>query len=102
MGASLETRVPLLDKELIEFAWRVPTSMKVRHGNGKWLMRETLYRHVPKKLIDRPKRGFGVPLEHWLRGELRESGRKISLAKAGSGGKGSSIRSRSGANGRNI
>jgi asparagine synthase (glutamine-hydrolysing) len=72
MGVSLEGRIPLLDTKLIEFAWRIPFSMKVRDGKGKWLMRETLYRHVPKALIDRPKRGFGVPLEHWLRGELRE------------------------------
>ena len=72
MGVSLEGRIPLLDTNLIEFAWRIPFSMKVRDGKGKWLMRETLYRHVPKALIDRPKRGFGVPLEHWLRGELRE------------------------------
>jgi len=72
MGVSLEGRIPLLDTQLIEFAWRVPYSMKVRDGKGKWLMRETLYRHVPKAMIDRPKRGFGVPLEHWLRGELRD------------------------------
>lgn len=72
MGVSLEGRIPLLDTKLIEFAWSVPLSMKVRDGKGKWLMRETLYRHVPKPLIDRPKRGFGVPLEHWLRGELKE------------------------------
>lgn len=72
MGVSLEGRIPLLDTNLIEFAWKVPFSMKVRGGQGKWLMRETLYRHVPKAMIDRPKRGFGVPLEHWLRGELRD------------------------------
>jgi asparagine synthase (glutamine-hydrolysing) len=72
MGVSLEGRIPLLDTNLIEFAWKVPFSMKVRGGQGKWLMRETLYRHVPKSMIDRPKRGFGVPLEHWLRGELRD------------------------------
>jgi asparagine synthase (glutamine-hydrolysing) len=72
MGVSLEGRIPLLDTNLIEFAWKVPFSMKVRGGQGKWLMRETLYRHVPKTMIDRPKRGFGVPLEHWLRGELRD------------------------------
>ena len=72
MGVSLEGRIPLLDTELIEFAWRVPFSMKVRDGKGKWLMRETLYRHVPKALIDRPKRGFGIPLDVWLRGPLRD------------------------------
>ncbi len=72
MGVSLEGRIPLLDADLIEFAWGIPFSMKVREGRGKWLMRETLYRHVPKPLIDRPKRGFGVPLEHWLRADLRD------------------------------
>lgn len=72
MGVSLEGRIPLLDTDLIEFAWRVPYSMKVRDGKGKWLMRETLYRYVPKAMIDRPKRGFGVPLDHWLRCELRD------------------------------
>lgn len=72
MGVSLEGRIPLLDTDLVEFAWRVPFSMKVRDGKGKWLMREALYRHVPKTLIDRPKRGFGIPLDAWLRGPLRE------------------------------
>lgn len=72
MGVSLEGRIPLLDTDIIEFAWRIPYHMKVRDGRGKWLMREVLYKHVPKKLIDRPKRGFGIPLEHWLRGPLRE------------------------------
>ncbi len=72
MGVSLEGRIPLLDTRLIEFAWSIPFSMKVRGGRGKWLMREVLHRHVPRELIDRPKRGFGVPLEHWLRNELRD------------------------------
>lgn len=72
MGVSLEGRIPLLDTDIIEFAWRIPYHMKVRDGRGKWLMREVLYKHVPKKLIDRPKRGFGIPLEHWLRGPLRD------------------------------
>ena len=72
MGVSLEGRIPLLDTNLIEFAWTIPHAMKVRQGRGKWLMRETIYRHVPKSMIDRPKRGFGVPMEHWLRGELRD------------------------------
>ncbi len=72
MGVSLEGRIPLLDTDIIEFAWRIPYHMKVRNGRGKWLMRETLYKHVPKQLIDRPKRGFGIPLDVWLRGPLRE------------------------------
>lgn len=72
MGVSLEGRIPLLDTDVIEFAWRIPLHMKVRGGRGKWLMRETLYRHVPKSLVDRPKSGFGIPLDAWLRGPLRE------------------------------
>lgn len=72
MGVSLEGRIPLLDTDIIEFAWRIPLHMKVRGGRGKWLMRETLYKHVPKQLIDRPKRGFGIPLDIWLRGPLRD------------------------------
>jgi asparagine synthase (glutamine-hydrolysing) len=72
MGVSLEGRIPLLDQHLIEFAWTIPTAMKVRNDQGKWLMRQALYRHVPQKLIDRPKRGFGIPLDVWLRGPLRD------------------------------
>jgi asparagine synthase (glutamine-hydrolysing) len=72
MAVSLETRVPLLDPELVEFAWRVPLDMKIRGGTTKWLLRKVLYRHVPEKLIDRPKMGFGIPLDSWLRGPLRE------------------------------
>jgi asparagine synthase (glutamine-hydrolysing) len=72
MGVSLETRVPLLDPALVEFAWRIPTSMKVRAGSGKWIMRELLARHLPRNLFERPKRGFGVPLAAWLRGPLRD------------------------------
>lgn len=72
MATSLETRVPMIDHRVFEFAQRLPLGYKIRDGQGKWLLRQLLYRHVPQHMVDRPKKGFSVPLAVWLRGPLKD------------------------------
>jgi asparagine synthase (glutamine-hydrolysing) len=72
MAVSLETRVPMLDHRVMQFAWTLPLHMRVRAGEGKWLMKQLLSRHVPREITDRPKTGFGIPIDVWLRGPLND------------------------------
>lgn len=72
MAVGLEARVPLLDHRVVEFAWRLPLNMKLRNGTQKWLLKQVLHRYVPQHLVERPKKGFAIPLGEWLRGPLRD------------------------------
>lgn len=72
MAVSLETRAPFLSHEVFEAAWALPRDLKIRDGTGKWILREILAKHVPRELFERPKTGFGVPIDSWLRGPLKE------------------------------
>jgi asparagine synthase (glutamine-hydrolysing) len=72
MRVALETRVPFLDHRVVEFAWSLPARLKIRNGTSKWLLRQLLEKHVPRHLFERPKIGFGIPIDYWLRGPLRE------------------------------
>jgi asparagine synthase (glutamine-hydrolysing) len=72
MAVSLETRVPFLDHRVVELAWQLPLPMKIRGNQGKWALRQVLYKYVPRELIERPKSGFAIPVGQWLRGALRE------------------------------
>jgi asparagine synthase (glutamine-hydrolysing) len=72
MSASLEGREPFLDQRIIEFVSRLPSDFKYRHGQGKFILKDIVHKYVPKQLMERPKMGFGVPLENWLRVELKD------------------------------
>ena len=67
MAVSLETRVPMLDKDVVEFAWTLPIDYEREEGVGKKVLRDVLYRYVPKEMMERPKKGFSIPIDKWLR-----------------------------------
>ena len=77
MSTSLETRVPFLDKDVVNLAWKIPTSMKIKNKEGKWILKQILNKYIPREYFDRPKMGFGIPLGDWLRDELRDWGENL-------------------------
>ena len=87
MAVALEVRVPLIDHRIVELAWKLPSRFKLRGGKGKWLLRQVLYRHVPKERVERPKSGFAIPIDSWLRGPLRAWAEEmLSPRRLGEGG----------------
>ena len=71
MSVSLESRIPMLDHDLVSFSWQIPNHLKVRNGEGKWILKQLVHRYIPKKMMDRPKMGFRIPICTWLRGPLK-------------------------------